>query len=109
MPGVATAEGRQLVAVRVSLDGETWKPLDVMAYDDYGTSEINLLDQSKGTTVPADRELMVRKDIMNPSGLVTGDQALVQLSDGTIRSVPVVGEVGDQYAAEISQQLRAAI
>jgi putative ABC transport system permease protein len=99
LPGVATAEGRQMVPVRVSVDGETWKPLDVMAFDNYATSEINLLDPGKGTTVPADRELMVRKDMMNPSGLVAGDEALVQLSDGTIRKVPVVGEVGDQYAA----------
>jgi putative ABC transport system permease protein len=99
LPGVATVEGRQMIPVRVSVDGETWKPLDVAAYDDYATSEINLLNQGKGRSVPADRELMVRTDMMNPSGLATGDEAFVQLSDGTVRKVPVVGEVGDQYAA----------
>ena len=55
MPGVATAEGRQMIPVRVSVDGETWKPLDVMAYDDYATSAINLLNPGKGRAIPADR------------------------------------------------------
>ena len=99
LPGVAATEGRQVVQVRISLDGNIWKPLDVVANDDFSTSKINLLDPKEGTDTPGDRELMVRKDRMNSSGLSAGDQALVQLSDGTVRSVPVVGEVGDQYAA----------
>jgi putative ABC transport system permease protein len=99
LPGVAAVEGRQMVPVRVSLDGEIWKPLDVVANDDFATSKINLLDPKEGTAAPGDRELMIRKDRMNSTGFAVGDQVLVQLSDGTVRSVPVVGEVGDQYAA----------
>ena len=99
LPGVGAAEGRQLVPVRVSLDGEVWKPLNVAANDDFATSKINLLNLVEGSDQPGDRELIVRKDLMNPSGLVTGDEALVQLSDGTVRRVPVVGVVGDQYSA----------
>ena len=99
LPGVGAAEGRQLIPVRVSLDGEVWKPLNVAANDDFATSRINLLNLVEGTDQPGDRELIVRKDLMNPSGLGTGDEALVQLSDGTVRRVPVVGVVGDQYSA----------
>ncbi|MCZ7671698.1 MAG: hypothetical protein M5U34_33525 [Chloroflexi bacterium] len=99
IPGVANAEGRHMVSVRVGLDGKTWKPLDVMTADDYATSEINLLTPMKGAVYPHDRELLVRVDIMNNSGLQPGDEALVQLADGVIRTMPVVGAVGDQYAA----------
>lgn len=99
IPGVANAEGRHMVSVRVGLDGKTWKPLDVMTADDYHTSEINLLTPINGTIYPNDRELVVREDLMNSTGLQPGDEALVQLADGTIRTMPVVGTVGDQYAA----------
>ncbi|UCC54065.1 MAG: ABC transporter permease [Anaerolineaceae bacterium] len=97
--GVSAAEGRQMVPVRVSLDGETWKPLDVMANEDFTNSTINLIDLVDGTAEPGDRELIVRRDRMNSSGLSAGDQALMQLPNGTLRNVPVVGEVSDQYAA----------
>ncbi len=36
---------------------------------------------------------------MNTTGLQPGDTALLQLADGTVRSLPVAGTVGDQYAA----------
>jgi putative ABC transport system permease protein len=99
IPGVANAEGRQMVSVRVGLDGKNWKPLDVVAADDFTETEMNLLAPIEGTIYPNDRELLVREDIMNSSGLQLGDEALVQLADGTIRTIPVVGTVGDQYAA----------
>ena len=99
LPGVAAAEGRQMINLRVSSDGETWKPLAVVANEDYASTEMNLITALQGTTVPADRELMVREDPMNSTGLSAGDEVIVQLADGTIRSMPVVGVVGDQYAA----------
>ncbi|MBE2222150.1 MAG: ABC transporter permease [Anaerolineae bacterium] len=99
IPGVTNAEGRHMVSVRVGLDGKNWKPLDVMTADDFTTTEMNLLTPISGTTIPNDRELIVREDPMNSSGLQVGDEALVQLADGTTRSMKVVGTVGDQYAA----------
>ncbi len=99
IPGVAGAEGRQMFAVRAGWDGKNWKPLDVVATDDFAEAEMNLLTAVTGTIYPNDRELMVREDMMNSSGLQAGDEALVQLADGTIRTMPVVGTVGDQYAA----------
>ena len=99
LPGVAGVEGRQVVPVRVSVDGQSWKPMDIMASDEFATSTINLMNPIDGLSVPGDRELMVRHDLMNNSGLAVGDEALMQLQDGTVRRVPVVGEVGDQSAA----------
>ena len=97
IPGVTGAEGRHMLSVRVGLDGEAWKPLDVVAADDFTTAAINLLTPVDGTVYPEDRELMVRKDQMNSSGLQPGDEALVQLTDGTIRRMPVVGAVGGVF------------
>ncbi len=99
MDGVVAAEGRHMLGVRISADGEAWMAVDVIANKDFVESEINLLTPKDGATYPDDRELVVRTDLLNSTGLVTGDEALVQLTDGTIRTMPVVGEVGDQYAA----------
>ena len=99
VPGVIGAEGRQMLSVRVGQDGLSWKPLDVVAVEDPVAAEINLLTLVNGTTYPKDRELVVREDMMNTTGLQPGDEALVQLGDGTIRAMNVVGTVGDQYAA----------
>ncbi|KAA3663913.1 MAG: hypothetical protein DWQ04_08400, partial [Chloroflexi bacterium] len=99
IPGVTAADGRHMVSVRVSLDGATWQPLDVLANQDFVGSEINLLTPKIGVVYPNDRELVVREDAMNSTGLQPGDVVWVQLADGTLRTMPVVGVVGDQYAA----------
>ena len=99
LPGVANVEGREFINLRVSQDGENWKPLAVVANEDFAKTKLNLITPIEGTTFPQDRQLMVRDDPMNNTGLHAGDQALIQLPDGTIRHVPVVGLVGDQYSA----------
>ena len=99
VPGVQKAEGRQLLAMRVGQDGQSWRPLDIVAVDDPSAAELNLLTTVSGTKYPGDRELVVREDMMNTTGLQPGETALLQLADGTVRSLPVAGTVGDQYAA----------
>ena len=99
VPGVQNAEGRQMLAMRVGQDGQSWRPLDIVAVDDPVAAELNLLTMVTGTKYPEDRELVVREDMMNTTGLQPGDLALLQLTDGTERTLPVVGTVGDQYAA----------
>ncbi|HRX05213.1 MAG TPA: ABC transporter permease, partial [Anaerolineae bacterium] len=99
LPGVADAQGREFISARSSSDGINWLPLDIVAVKDPADSQINLLTPELGATAPAHRELVVRNDMMNPTGLTVGDQAQVRLSDGTVRTLPVVGVVGDQSAA----------
>ncbi len=88
-----------MLSLRVGQDGNSWKPLDIVAIDDPDAVEMNLLTTVTGAKYPADRELVVREDMMNSTGLQPGDTALLQMADGNIRTIPVVGTVGDQYAA----------
>lgn len=99
LAGVADAQGREVISARASSDGIRWLPLDVVAVKDLAVSQINQLTPEQGATAPANRELVVRNDMMNPTELTVGDQAQVRLSDGTVRTLPVVGVVGDQSAA----------
>jgi putative ABC transport system permease protein len=88
-----------MLSVRVSLDEIVWKPLDIVAIKDFASSEINLINPVEGTLYPDDRELVVREDELNSTGLHPGDTVYVWLGDGTVRTMSVVGVVGDQYAA----------
>ncbi len=53
VPGVQKAEGRQLLAMRVGQDGQSWRPLDIVAVDDPAAAELNLLTTVSGTKYPA--------------------------------------------------------
>ena len=80
IPGVADAEGRQIVSLRASQDGIDWLPLDIFANKDFADSEINLLTVIEGTSRPDDRQLLVRKDLMNDTGFHAGDEVQVVLA-----------------------------
>ncbi|MFN2138705.1 MAG: FtsX-like permease family protein [Candidatus Promineifilaceae bacterium] len=99
VPEVVDAEGRHMLSVRVGQDGEHWNALDLIAAEDFLDTKMNLLTSVTGQPYPEERQLVVREDLMNSTGLQVGDVALIQLLDGTIRELPVVGTVGDQYSA----------
>ena len=99
LPGVLEAEGRHVLALRVSGDGRAWKQIQIQAMEEPEGARINLLMPISGRPYPRARELVVRDDFLNSTGLEPGDEAQLMLPDGTIRRLPVVGKVGDQYAA----------
>ena len=98
MPGVAGAEGRHNLSVSVVVDGEPRRHLAVIAVNDFAGSKIGLLESIEGRLVPDDYEMLIRFDPMNDLGYRVGDVLAIELSDGTIRQVPLVGIVADQSA-----------
>ena len=98
MEGVADAEGRHHLSVSVILDGEPRQKLDLVAIKDPAESEINLLEAKEGALIPNENEIVVGFDAMNDPGYRIGDLLSIELSNGTLRHVPVVGIVADQAA-----------
>ncbi len=96
VPGVADAEGRHILGVRASLDGETWQSLDLVAYEDFEKPNINLLAPLEGASIPDSRQLLIGRDRFKETGFQVGDVLQIQLPDDTIRTMPVVGIVRDQ-------------
>ena len=96
LPGIAFVEGRHILHVRASQDGEAWLNFDLFATKDLSTSQINQLETLEGDSIPGDRQLLIGYNPMNDPGFQVGDLIQVQLSDGTIRFMPVVGIVRDQ-------------
>lgn len=95
VPGVARAEGRQSLSVRASKDGGAWLSLNLLAAQDTGATQINQLKPVAGKTVPGEHELLIGYEKVRDTGFRTGDWLQVELSDGTLRSMRVAGEVGD--------------
>ncbi len=98
VPGVAGVEGRHIQDIRVSRDGETWINLDVVAIKDFAESNMNLRNPIEGDDVPGEREIIITRNNFNDTGIQLGDSLQVQLLDGTMRHLPVVGIVSEQSA-----------
>jgi putative ABC transport system permease protein len=94
--GVAEAEGRHITNMRVSRDGESWMNLNLVAIKDYEASDINLRKPLEGAQIPGEREILITRSNFNDTGIRLGDILQVQLSDGTLRNLPVVGVVQEQ-------------
>ena len=98
IPGVAEVEGRHNLSVSVIHDGETQQNLALIAVKDFEKSKINMRDHVEGTPIPGENELLIGYEPMRDSGYRVGDVLSVQIADGTIRHIPVVGIAADQTA-----------
>jgi putative ABC transport system permease protein len=98
VPGVKGAEGRQVLEVRTSKDGETWQSYDLFALKSFEESDINLRFPIEGALVPGRYELVIEENPMKDIGFEVGDLLQIKLKDETIREVPVMGIVLGQSA-----------
>lgn len=93
---VAEAEGRRVVNLRVrTADSPKWVTLDIVAIDDFEENRINLLNPVTGKTKPKKRELLLERQALKDLDIKVGDDVELQLKDGTIKRLPVVGIVQD--------------
>jgi putative ABC transport system permease protein len=91
------AEARRVVSIRVRAQGTTsWTTLDMMAFDDFESNQVNLLVPVDGKSDPQKREIVLEKDALNHiQGAAVGQPLELQLPDGSIKTMPVVGVVQD--------------
>lgn len=96
MPGVKTVEGRTVVTVRALSGNGSWLSIDLIGAPDFAESQINLLNPVQGNVYPADRELLIENRRFPDFYLSVGESLLVQLSDGTEKTLALTGVVQDQ-------------
>ena len=96
IPGIAAAEGRQIISVRASVNGVEWQDLNLIAISDFENLKVNQISALSGTQYPGRRELLVSADFMADTGFKVGDQVQVELTNGDTHTLPLVGVVGDQ-------------
>ena len=95
LDGVAWAEGRRLVTVRVETAPGVWEELRLEAIHDFDDARINRLRPLQGAAVPRNREVILEGKTAEALGAVLGDELTIELPDGTQRAIPVTGLAQD--------------
>lgn len=111
VPGVATAEGRSSLAVKVEVAPGEWQNLTVTAVDDFEDIRINIIEPvfavdaapefgADRTTWPQRNEIILERSALGdpnvlPAGLRVGDELRVRTPDDRNRSLRVSGAVFD--------------
>jgi putative ABC transport system permease protein len=95
MPAVATAEGRTVTRVRYRQPDGRWQDMQLLALDDYMTQEIDIIRPWKGAWPPPDQQVLIERNSLAMTGVEMGDSLLIEMPDGTQRSLPVAGLVHD--------------
>ena len=96
MEGVESAEGRRIFSVRARQPGGEWVTLDLVGLEDFSAIEINQLNLKSGSLIPDDRQVLLERNALEDLPVAVGDTLEFQLSDGSIKSMPVAGVVLDQ-------------
>ncbi len=94
--GIANAEGRRVFNVRVrSENSTTWTTIDIVAVSDFAKNKINLLTPIEGTNQPPKKQIVLEKNVLKYLDVKVGDSLVIELPDGTTKSLFVAGIVQD--------------
>ncbi len=94
--GVHQAEARRVVNFRARAEhDETWISLDVIAFEDFGKNEVNLLQPVEGAVEPAKDEILLEKKTLEKIDVSVGEFLVLELADGTLKQLKVAGIVQD--------------
>ncbi len=98
--GVSDAEGRTVLSMRARIKGtENWQTLNVIAIEDYSDLNINLLNIDAGTNSPNDKQAVLERKVLQDMQVKVGQILELQLENGNIKELPVVGIVQDASTA----------
>lgn len=94
---VKEAEGRRIFPLRIRKTGtSSWTSVTLVAIDDFKKSKINKLDLVEGKLFPDKKEIILDQKVLDEIPISVGENLEMQLNDGTIKSIPLVGIVQDQ-------------
>jgi putative ABC transport system permease protein len=96
LKGVKEAEGRRFFSVRIRIPGGQWTNLDLVAINNFTDSHIDLLLPLQGSSLPADKQVILERKALNDLTVKVGDTLDFQLPDGNVKTMTVAGVVQDQ-------------
>lgn len=95
MPGLGDVEGQRRTTVRAEVAPGDWRPLRLVAVADPGAQQVNRLLPMSGQRQPQDNELLLANKGAERLGVRTGELLTIELSDGALKQMPVVGVAMD--------------
>ncbi len=94
--GVKDAEGRRVVNFRVRTEAsEQWVTINMVAFDEFAKNKVNLLVPVLGKSEASKNEIVLEKEALKDLNVSVGDSLVIELADGTIKTLEVVGIVQD--------------
>jgi putative ABC transport system permease protein len=96
LKGVENAEGRNSSFVRVKVGDEEWKQLQILAVPKLEEVAINQLLPEQGLFSLGNKQTVLEKQALAMLGAQVGDVLTVELTDGALRTLEVVGTAMDR-------------
>jgi putative ABC transport system permease protein len=93
--GVAQVEGRRILSVQATNDGEFWQPLNLIAVENFATYDAHLLEPLRGELYPGTREFVVTENFMINADFEVGEMIEVEMPNGDTYTFPLVGVIND--------------
>jgi putative ABC transport system permease protein len=97
MRGVADAEGRRSVTVRLRTGPDTYRELLLTAIPDFEGQRLDVVEPQRGAWPPDQGEVVIERSSLSLEPLVPGQAVTVQTADGDLHPLRVAGishEVG---------------
>jgi putative ABC transport system permease protein len=95
LPQIAAAEGRSLIRTRVYPKGQTPQDLVLVAVPEFSDMQVNAITPLQGTWPPGRREIVLERLSFESLGAQIGREIEVELDNGAVRTLTVVGSVHD--------------
>lgn len=95
IPGVADAEARHVLTVRLQIAPEEWRNLQLTVIPDFNQLRINKIFPEAGAWPPLERELLIERTSLGLTNAQVGDLVLVESPEGKQRELKIVGLVHD--------------
>jgi putative ABC transport system permease protein len=99
MRGIAEAEGRRALSLRISLDGkgDSWRDLVLYALPDFDDQRLFLVRPQDAAWPPMRGEVLLERASMGYMGVSPGEEILVKTPEGRTYSLQVAGRAHDLY------------
>ncbi len=107
MDGVAEADARRGVTVRMQLADGQWRNLQLYAYPDARDIRVGMVRPEAGAWPPDKRQVVLERASMAYLGAVTGDSLTIEASDGRVLLLALTGSAYDP--SRLSPMLQSAV
>jgi putative ABC transport system permease protein len=95
VPGVAAAEGRSVVRTHVQDSSGKQRDLVLISIPDFNNMQVDTITPLSGKWPPGKRQVILERLVLDYLGVKVGDSLVVQLDDGSQKTLTVVGTAHD--------------
>ncbi len=104
MAGVAEADARRALDMRVQTHSGEWKNIRIFAVANYNQLSVNRIFPGDGAWPPPSHHILIESGAMQVLGVHIGDNLIIETTGQKLRSLPIAGTAHD--LAQLPPQIR---